>query len=87
MGLSHKSIAIACTAANLLFIIMAYVLRSQGSLVVITALASASILSVIVIKYRKPRKKIMVTNGHLHEEPIISTRKIFTIAGETVEQE
>jgi hypothetical protein len=29
----------------------------------------------------------MVTNGHLHEKPIIGTRKIFTIAGETVEQE
>jgi UDP-N-acetylmuramyl pentapeptide phosphotransferase/UDP-N-acetylglucosamine-1-phosphate transferase len=87
MGLSHKSIAITCTATNLLLIIMAYLLRAEGSLVVIMTLTATSILSVAIIKYNKPRTKIMVTNGHLHEEPVVSARKILSIAGKTIEQE
>ena len=85
MGLSHKAIALFCTTANLLLIITAYLFRFEGSLTVFIALATISILSVTIIKYNKPKRKIMVTNGRLHEEPIISSRKIFTIAGETLE--
>lgn len=85
MGLSHKSIAILLPATNLLLVLMAYMLRFEGSLVVFIALASVSIVSVAVIKYNKPRKKIMVTNGHLHEDPILASRKILTIA-EPLEQ-
>lgn len=87
IGLSHKSIALTCTATNLLLIVMAYFLRFEGSLVVITALAGISILLVAVIKYNKPKRKIMVTNGHLHEEPVMGTHKIITVAAETLEQE
>lgn len=87
MGLSHKAIALALPATNFILIIMAFLLRFEGSLVVFTALALTSILSVAVIKYNKPRRKIMVTNGHLHEEAVIKSHNIFTIAGEAVEQE
>ena len=79
MGLSHKAIALLLPATNLLLVLMAYMLRFEGSLVVFIALASISIVSIAVIKYNKPRKKIMVTNGHLHEEPILASRKILTI--------
>lgn len=87
MGLNHKSIALTCTATNLLLIIMAFLLRSEGSFIVFMALTGTSIFSVALIKYNKPKRKIMVTNGHLHEEPIIGTHKILTIAGETQEQD
>ncbi|MEO6893753.1 MAG: MraY family glycosyltransferase [Ginsengibacter sp.] len=87
MGLNHQSIALTCTATNLLFIIMAYLLRSEGSLIVFIALTGTSIISVAIIKYNKPKRKIMVTNGRLHEEPIIGTHKILTIAGEALEQD
>lgn len=79
MGLSHKTIALLLPATNLLLVLMAYILRFEGSLVVFIALAGTSIVSVALIKYNKPRKKIMVTNGHLHEEPILGTHKILTI--------
>lgn len=79
MGLSHKAIALLLPATNLLLVLMAYMLRFEGSLVVFIALASISIVSIAVIKYNKPRKKIMVTDGHLHEEPILVSRKILTI--------
>lgn len=79
MGLSHKAIALLLPATNLLLVLMAYMLRFEGSLVVFIALASISIVSIAVIKYNKPRKKIMVTNSHLHEEPILASRKILTI--------
>ena len=79
MGLSHKAIALLLPATNLLLVLMAYMLRFEGSLVVFIALASISIVSIAVIKYNKPRKKIIVTNGHLHEEPILASRKILTI--------
>lgn len=85
MGLSHKAIALLLPATNLLLVLMAYMLRFEGSLVVFTALASTSIVSIAVIKYNKPRKKIMVTNGHLHEEPILASHKILTIT-EPLEQ-
>ncbi|MEO8822030.1 MAG: MraY family glycosyltransferase [Ginsengibacter sp.] len=87
IGLSHKSIALTCTATNFLLIVMAYFLRFEGSLIVFTSLAGISILLVAVIKYNKPKTKIMVTNGHLHEEPVMGTHKIITVAAETLEQE
>ena len=87
MGLSHKAIALTLPVTNLLLVGMAYILRFEGSLIVFMALAGTSILSVAIIKYNKPKRKIMVTNGHLHEEPIIGSHKILTIAGETIEQD
>lgn len=87
MGLSHKTIALTLPAANIIMIVMAYLLRFEGSMIVFLALAITSILSVAVIKYKKPKSKIMVTNGRLHEEPLIKSHNIFTIAGETIEQE
>jgi UDP-N-acetylmuramyl pentapeptide phosphotransferase/UDP-N-acetylglucosamine-1-phosphate transferase len=85
MGLSHKAIALLLPTTNLLLVLMAYILRFEGSLVVFTALAGTSIVSVALIKYNKPRQKIMVTNGHLHEEPVLGTHKILTIT-EPLEQ-
>ena len=85
MGLSHKAIALLLPATNLLLVLMAYILRFEGSLAVFIALTSTSIVSIVVIKYNKPRKKIMVTNGHLREEPILASRKILTIT-EPLEQ-
>jgi UDP-N-acetylmuramyl pentapeptide phosphotransferase/UDP-N-acetylglucosamine-1-phosphate transferase len=87
LGLSHKSIAITCTGTNLLLLILAYFLRFEGDFVVFMTLAGISISLVAVIKYNKPKRKIMVTNGHLHEEPVIGSHKILTIARETLEQE
>lgn len=87
LGLSHKSIAITCTAANLLFIVLAYLLRFKGDLFVFVTLAGIAILLVGFIKYRKPRRKLMVTNGRLHEEPLMGSHKILTIAEAPLEQE
>ncbi len=87
MGLRHTTIALACSATNLLLIAMAYVLRFTGTAFVMLSLITTSAALAAVIIYNKPKKKMMVTNGHLHEKPLITSHKIFTIAEEAVEQD
>ena len=66
---------------------MAYFLRFTGIPFVMLSLAATSVVIVSVVYYKRPKRKIVVTNGQLHEEPIISSRKIFTLTGETVAQD
>lgn len=87
IGLSHKMIALVCVTTNLLLITMAYFLRFAGASVVMLTLIGTSILLVIITNYSRPRKKIVVTNGHLHEKPIIHSHKILNIAGESISQD
>lgn len=87
MGLSHKSVALICSGTNLLLVVMAYLLRFNGTTFVLLTLAGTSTLLVTLVIFSRPKRKIMVTKGHLHEEPLIPTRNIFTMAGKTVEQD
>ena len=86
LGLSHRMIAFTCVAANILFIALAYSLRFAGSSLVMLILGAVAIFIVGIVYYNKPRRKLLVTNGHLHEETIIKTHKILTLSEETIEQ-
>lgn len=86
LGLSHKMIAFTCVTANILFIALAYSLRFVGTSIVMLILGAVAILIVGIIYYNKPERKLLVTNGHLHEETIIKSHKILTLSEETVEQ-
>ncbi|MEO8820264.1 MAG: MraY family glycosyltransferase, partial [Ginsengibacter sp.] len=87
IGLSHKMIALVCVITNLLLITMAYFLRFAGASVVMLTLTGTAILLVIITSHSRPRKKIVVTNGHLHEKPILHSHKILNIVGETISQD
>ena len=87
IGFTHKTVTFTCVGANILLIMMAYFLRFSGTHFVMLALALVSTLIVGIVYYKRPRTKIMVTNGQLHKEPIISAHKIFTLTGETVAQD
>ena len=87
LGLSHRMISVVCVSANIVFIVLAYSLRSIGTNMVIAALATAAIIFVGIVYYSRPRPKSL--NGVMRndEEKILKSHKIFTLAGETVEQE
>ncbi|MDP4285035.1 MAG: MraY family glycosyltransferase [Bacteroidota bacterium] len=87
LGLSHKMISITCLFANILFIVFAYLLRFSGTTMVILSLSFVSIIGVSIVYYSRPKSKIAATNGDAHEESIIKSHKIFTLAGETIEQD
>lgn len=88
IGLSHKMITLVCVITNLLLITMAYFIRSAGPSIVMLSLTGVSILLVAIVSFNRPRKNLVVTNGQLREEPIITSHKILTIAGgETVPQD
>jgi len=86
LGLSHKMIAFTCVITNILFIALAYSLRSAGTSIVMLTLAGVAIFIVGIIYYNKPTRKLLVTDGHIHEEAIIKTHKIITLAEEPIEQ-
>src|SRR6185312_11742171 len=87
LGFSHKMIALTCVTANISFIVLAYFLRSTGTSIVMLTLAAVATSIVGIVYYNRPKTKIVLTNGQLHEEPIIKSHKILTLAGETVEQD
>lgn len=87
LGLSHKMVVFSCVGANILFVLMAYALRFAGSSVVFLAVTAVATSIVSIIYYSKSKRKIVVTNGKLHREPVLKTPKIFTLSHETVQQD
>ena len=87
LGLSQRMITVVCVTANIVFIGLAYVLRSQGTTMVIAALATAALLFVTVIYYSRPKTKFVNTEAREHEGEIIKSHKILTLANEPVEQD
>jgi len=87
LGFSHKLISLTCVATNIIFIALAYFLRFTGTTMVILALSSVSLLLVSVSYYSRPKSKTIALPGRNQQETIIKSRKILTLAGETVEQD
>jgi len=87
IGFTHKTVTLTCIVANILFIGMAYLLRFTGTAFVMLALALVSTLIVSIVYYKRPKRKIVVTKGQLHEEGILASHKIFTLTGETIAQD
>lgn len=86
LGLSHKMISFTCVAVNILFISLAYSLRFLGTTKVILALSAAALLLVSIVYYSRPRAKVLSGNHLPKSKPIIKAHKIFSMAGETMEQ-
>lgn len=86
IGLSHRMIALSCVFTNILFILMAYFLRSAGTPVLMLIMVSTAILLVSIIYYNRPKKKIVVTNGRFREETQLGSHKIITLSKEPAEQ-
>lgn len=85
LGLSQRMITLICVSANIVFIGLAYVLRSQGTTIVIGALATAALLFITVIYYSRPKPKY-ITEIREHEGEIIKSHKILTLVSEPSEQ-
>jgi UDP-GlcNAc:undecaprenyl-phosphate GlcNAc-1-phosphate transferase len=86
IGLSHKMIAISCVTTNILLILMSYFLRFAGTAAVILVLVATAMLLVTIIYYSRPKKKIIVSNGKLHEKAHLGTHKFITLSKEPAEQ-
>jgi UDP-GlcNAc:undecaprenyl-phosphate/decaprenyl-phosphate GlcNAc-1-phosphate transferase len=96
LGLNHKMITLVCVATNILFIALAYILRTSGTTWVVGALASMAVLFVAVIYFSRPKQKLISSdtlNSHEisvtlnSDEKIIKSHLILTHAGEPVEQD
>lgn len=86
-GISQKMITIICVSANIIFIGLAYILRSQGTTIVIAALGVTALLLVSTIYYSRPKSKFATAEVREHESGILKSHKILTIANEPVELE
>ncbi len=87
LGLNHKMVTFTCIIANILFIALAYFLRSTGTSIVMLVLIAVATFLVSMIYFSKSKRKIVVTNGEFREEPLIKARKIFTLSRETAQQD
>ena len=86
LGLSQRMITVICVTANIVFIGLAYVLRSQGTTMVIGALATAALLFVTVIYYSRPKQKFVNAEATEHKGEIIKSHKILHLVSEPADQ-
>ena len=86
LGLSHKMITIVCVSVNILFIALAYFLQAIGTTWVILSLASSAVLFVGIVYYSRPKSKLISVEPVAKEGKILKSHKIFTLAGERLEQ-
>ncbi|MEO6288610.1 MAG: MraY family glycosyltransferase, partial [Ginsengibacter sp.] len=79
-GLSHKMISIVCVLTNILFMALAYMLRSYGTTLVILALTSTSVFLVSIIYYSMPKTKPVSFATPNQNDSILKSHKILTLA-------
>jgi hypothetical protein len=79
-------IVFTCVTANILFIVLAYLLRFTGTTAVMLILATVATIVMSIVYFNRPKPKVFHTNGQLAEDSMIKTRKIFTLASEPLEQ-
>ena len=87
LGLSQKIISLICVSANIVFIGLAYFLRSQGTTMVMGALATAAFLFITVIYYSRSKHKYVNSEAREHQGEIIKSHKVLTLVKETVDQD
>lgn len=87
LGLSQKRISLICVSANIVFIGLAYFLRSQGTTMVMGALATAAFLFITVIYYSRSKHKYVNSEAREHQGEIIKSHKVLTLVKETVDQD
>lgn len=88
LGLNHKTITLTCVLTNIGFIGLAYLLQSAGTTIVMFSLVSTATLLVSIVYYNRPKNKFKIRlNARMSEEPVIKSHKIFTLAGEAIEQD
>lgn len=87
LGLSHRLISILSVASTIIFIGIAYGLRSLGTTMVIIALVLAAILFVAAVYFSRPRANNLEEILSNEEEIIVETHKVFSIATKVVKQE
>ena len=86
LGWNHKQITLGCVFSNIVFIAMAYLLRSLGTTVVVGILVlTASSLISFIYYLRSKSKQTFVQ--HKNQEPIIKRHKILSLVPESVEAE
>ncbi|MEO5501837.1 MAG: MraY family glycosyltransferase [Ginsengibacter sp.] len=86
LGVGPKTVVFTCLLANILFVALAYYLRSTGTTIVIIALSAASLVIVSIIYYSRPKLKWSGFDTP-QKERIIRSHKVISISNEPVEQD
>ena len=87
LGLNHKKVTFICVAANILFIALAYFLRSAGASLVMLTLIAASTILVSIIYFFKSKRKIAVISIQLDKKLLIKSQNIIRVKRETIQQD
>ncbi|MBS1744171.1 MAG: undecaprenyl/decaprenyl-phosphate alpha-N-acetylglucosaminyl 1-phosphate transferase [Bacteroidetes bacterium] len=84
LGFSHKKITLTCVFANIIFIAMAFGLRSLGTTTVMGILLATAFSFIGIIYYLRQKSR----SGRLQKTPeteVIKSHKILTLVSDTVE--
>jgi UDP-N-acetylmuramyl pentapeptide phosphotransferase/UDP-N-acetylglucosamine-1-phosphate transferase len=87
IGFNHRMITLTCVSANVLFILLAYFLRTLGTTTVLGILLVSAFSFIGVIYYSRPKIKGKSQKSTATNTPMLKTRKIFSLAPESVEAE
>jgi hypothetical protein len=85
LGFSHRQVTMLCVSTNILLIALAVLLRNLGTTMLLGILLSISFTLISVIYYKRNKIKYPAKAKLQVEEKIIKSRKILTLAPETVE--
>jgi UDP-GlcNAc:undecaprenyl-phosphate GlcNAc-1-phosphate transferase len=86
MGFSHKMITLTCILVNIGFIAMAFFMRQFGTTIVIGSLLLAAFSFIAIIYYSRTKMKA-ANESTLHNDKIIKSHKVFTLASKALEAE
>ena len=86
LGFSHRMVTITCVSVNISFIALAFFLRHMGTTTVLGILLLSAFVFIGIIYYSRPKNKLSVKET-IPNAGIIKSRKILSLASESIEAE
>lgn len=86
LGLSHRMVTITCVLVNMLFIGMAFFLRSFGTTLVLGLLLISAFIFIGIIYYSRPKQKDSAS-VNVEKSRILKSHKVLKLATEAIEAE
>ena len=78
-GLSHSAVTVICVSANILFIVVAYTLRSIGPTYLLLVLLAMAAAGFAVLLYRRQPRPVLVSNTAAAPGELRMSSKIVTL--------
>jgi len=84
-GYSHSKVTLLCVAANILIVLLAYLMRGFGTTIVVGVILSISCTLISIVYFTRPKNKLAAVPNIKSTNKIIKSHQLIPISPKSVE--